>query len=68
MMKDFPLNDLLSATELDKIRQALVAIFTHLRKNRTLHKRLKVDAVLGGLGCALITIYRTCMFCPLSRF
>lgn len=32
LMKDFPLNDLLSATELDKIRQALVAIFTHLRK------------------------------------
>ena len=34
-MKDFPLNDLLSATELDRIRAALVAIFQHLRKIRS---------------------------------
>ena len=31
-MKDFPLNDLLSATELDRIKNALQLIFTHLRK------------------------------------
>lgn len=31
-MKDFPLNDLLSATELDKIRAAVQLIFNHLRK------------------------------------
>lgn len=35
LMKDFPLNDLLSATELDKIRTALGAIFFHLRKIRS---------------------------------
>lgn len=32
LMKDFPLEQLLSATELDKIRDALVSIFTHMRK------------------------------------
>lgn len=31
-MKDFPLEQLLSATELDRIRDALVVIFTHLKK------------------------------------
>ena len=34
LMKDFPLNDLLSATELDKIRIALQGIFSHLKKIR----------------------------------
>ena len=32
LMKDFPLEQLLSATELDRIRDALVVIFTHLKK------------------------------------
>ena len=32
LMKDFPLEQLLSATELDRIRDALVIIFTHLKK------------------------------------
>ena len=30
LMKDFPLNDLLSATKLNRIRVALQAIFLHL--------------------------------------
>jgi dynein heavy chain 1 len=34
LMKDFPLNDLLAASELDKIRVALQSIFLHLRKIR----------------------------------
>ncbi|CAK8687664.1 unnamed protein product [Clavelina lepadiformis] len=34
LMKDFPLNELLSATEIGKIRQALIVIFSHLRKIR----------------------------------
>ena len=34
LMKDFPINDLLSATELDRIRTSVQAIFTHLRKIR----------------------------------
>jgi dynein heavy chain 1 len=35
LMKDFPLEQLLSATELDKIRDALVVIFTHFKKIKT---------------------------------
>ena len=34
LMKDFPINDLLSATELDRIRLSVQAIFSHLRKIR----------------------------------
>lgn len=35
LMKDFPLNELLSATELDKVRIAVAGIFNHLRKIRS---------------------------------
>jgi hypothetical protein len=35
LMKDFPINDLLSATELDRIRTAVQLIFSHLRKIRS---------------------------------
>lgn len=31
-MKDFPLNELLSATDVDKIRESLGLIFGHLNK------------------------------------
>ena len=34
LMKDFPINDLLSATELDRIKVAVQGIFSHLRKIR----------------------------------
>ena len=34
LMKDFPINDLLSATELERIRLSVQGIFTHLRKIR----------------------------------
>ena len=34
LMKDFPINDLLSATELDRIRVSVQGIFSHLRKIR----------------------------------
>ena len=34
LMKDFPLNDLLTATELPKIRAAVLAIFNHLKNIR----------------------------------
>lgn len=34
LMKDFPLQELLSATELDRIKIAITAIFAHLRKIR----------------------------------
>ncbi|KAM4013249.1 cytoplasmic dynein 1 heavy chain 1 [Anomaloglossus baeobatrachus] len=64
LMKDFPLNDLLSATELDKIRQALVAIFTHLRKIRNtkypIQRALRlVEAISRDLGSQLLKVLGT---------
>lgn len=32
LMKDFPLNELLSATDLDKIQEAVVMVFNHMNK------------------------------------
>ena len=32
LMKDFPLNELLSATDLDKIQESLHLIFGHINK------------------------------------
>jgi dynein heavy chain 1 len=32
LMKDFPLNELLSATDLDKIKESLYLIFGHINK------------------------------------
>ena len=64
LMKDFPLNDLLSATELDKIRQALVAIFTHLRKIRNtkypIQRALRlVEAISRDLSSQLLKVLGT---------
>ncbi|XP_073434094.1 cytoplasmic dynein 1 heavy chain 1 isoform X2 [Dendrobates tinctorius] len=64
LMKDFPLNDLLSATELDKIRQALVAIFTHLRKIRNtkypiLRALRLVEAISRDLSSQLLKVLGT---------
>ena len=35
LMKDFPLEELLSATELSRIKSALCSIFSHMRKIRS---------------------------------
>ncbi|XP_069493861.1 cytoplasmic dynein 1 heavy chain 1 [Ambystoma mexicanum] len=64
LMKDFPLNDLLSATELDKIRLALVAIFTHLRKIRNtkypIQRALRlVEAISRDLSAQLLKVLGT---------
>ena len=60
-MKDFPLNDLLSATELDRIRQALVSIFIHLRKIRNtkypIQRALRlVEAISRDLSTQLLKV------------
>lgn len=60
-MKDFPLNDLLAATELDKIRTALQSIFTHLRKIRTtkypIQRALRlVEAISRDLSGQLLKV------------
>ncbi|XP_030854690.1 cytoplasmic dynein 1 heavy chain 1 [Strongylocentrotus purpuratus] len=64
LMKDFPLNDLLSATELDRIRQALVAIFLHLRKIRNtkypIQRALRlVEAISRDLSSQLLKVLGT---------
>ncbi|KAG7269475.1 LOW QUALITY PROTEIN: hypothetical protein CRUP_009988 [Coryphaenoides rupestris] len=64
LMKDFPLNDLLSATELDKIRQALMAIFTHLKKIRNtkypIQRALRlVEAISRDLSSQLLKVLGT---------
>ena len=64
LMKDFPLNDLLSATELDRIRSALQAIFLHLRKIRTtkypiLRAFRLVEAISRDLSNQLLKVLGT---------
>lgn len=63
-MKDFPLNDLLSASELDKIRQALMAIFTHMKKIRNtkypIQRALRlVEAISRDLSSQLLKVLGT---------
>lgn len=63
LMKDFPLNDLLSATELDRIRVSLQAIFLHLRKIRPtkypIQRALRlVEAISRDLSTQLLKVYR----------
>ena len=61
LMKDFPLDDLLAATELDKIRAALSAIFTHLKKIRStkypIQRALRlVEAISRDLSSQLLKV------------
>ncbi|CAB0033630.1 unnamed protein product [Trichogramma brassicae] len=64
LMKDFPINDLLSATELDKIRYAIQQIFIHLRKIRNtkypIQRALRlVEAISRDLGMQLLKVLGT---------
>ena len=64
LMKDFPLNDLLSASELDRIRVALQGIFTHLRKIRStkypIQRALRlVEAISRDLSAQLLKVLGT---------
>ena len=75
LMKDFPLNDLLSATELDRIRVALQAIFTHLRKIRStkypIQRALRlVEAISRDLSQQLLKVLgtRRLMHIPSDEF
>ena len=75
LMKDFPLNDLLSATELDRIRVALQAIFTHLRKIRStkypIQRAIKlVEAISRDLSTQLLKVMSTrrLMHIPFDEF
>ncbi|XP_071963522.1 cytoplasmic dynein 1 heavy chain 1-like [Antedon mediterranea] len=64
LMKDFPLNDLLAASELDRIRLALVSIFQHLRKIRNtkypIQRALRlVEAISRDLTTQLLKVLGT---------
>lgn len=61
LMKDFPLNDLLAASELDKIRVALQAIFLHLRKIRLIKYPIQralrlVEAISRDMSSQLLKV------------
>ncbi|CAN7949377.1 unnamed protein product, partial [Ixodes pacificus] len=75
LMKDFPLNDLLAATELDRIRLALHGIFSHLRKIRStkypIQRALRlVEAISRDLMGQLLKVLgtRRLMHAPYDRF
>lgn len=75
LMKDFPLNDLLSATELDKIRTALQIIFQHMRKIRNtkypIQRALKLmEAISRDLMSQMLKVLgtRRMMHIPFEEF
>lgn len=75
LMKDFPINDLLSATELDRIRAAIQLIFSHLRKIRStkypMQRALKlVEAISRDVSSQLFKVLgtRRLMHIPFDEF
>ena len=73
LMKDFPLDDLLAATELDKIRAALSAIFSHLKKIRStkypIQRALRlVEAISRDLSSQLLKVQYSCIDSLFSLF
>ena len=75
LMKDFPLNDLLAATELDKIRIALQSIFQHLRKIRNTKYPIKralklMEAISRDLMSQMLKVLgtRRMMHIPFDEF
>mgnify|MGYP002718727164 CR=1 FL=1 len=49
-MKDFPLDELLAATDLEKIQEAIYLIFGHI------NKKLKLSSVPGGVPWHILII------------
>lgn len=75
LMKDFPINDLLSATELDRIRSAVQSIFSHLRKVRNtkypIQRALRlIEAISRDLSQQLLKVLgtRRLMHIPFDEF
>lgn len=75
LMKDFPLNDLLAATDLEKIRVALTFLFTHLRKIRNtkypMRRALKLmEAISRDLMSQMLKVLgtRRMMHIPYEEF
>lgn len=65
LMKDFPLNDLLASTDLDKIQDGLISIFNHLNKKLKLspypiRRALPlVEAISKDLSEQLLKVLKT---------
>ncbi|XP_057661058.1 dynein heavy chain, cytoplasmic isoform X2 [Diorhabda carinulata] len=75
LMKDFPINDLLAATELERIRAAVQLIFAHLRKVRSTKYPIQrclrlVEAISRDLGAQLLKVLgtRRLMHIPSDEF
>lgn len=75
LMKDFPINDLLAATELERIRIAVQQIFTHLRKIRSTKYPIQrclrlMEAISRDLGTQLLKVLgtRRLMHIPFDEF
>ncbi|XP_066262863.1 dynein heavy chain, cytoplasmic isoform X3 [Euwallacea similis] len=75
LMKDFPINDLLSATELERIRAAVQLIFSHLKKVRSTKYPIQrclrlVEAISRDLGAQLLKVLgtRRLMHIPFDEF
>ena len=75
LMKDFPINDMLSATELDRIRSAVQSIFLHLRKVRNtkypIQRALRlIEAISRDLSHQLLKVLgtRRLMHIPFDEF
>ena len=75
LMKDFPINDLLAATELERIRTSVQTIFTHLRKIRNtkypIQRALRlVEAISRDLVNQMLKVLNTrrLMFISFEEF
>lgn len=75
LMKDFPINDLLSATELERIRAAVQQIFLHMRKIRNTKYPIQrvlrlVEAISRDLSQQLLKVLgtRRLMHIPFDEF
>ncbi|KAK5647577.1 hypothetical protein RI129_002469 [Pyrocoelia pectoralis] len=75
LMKDFPINHLLSATELERIRAAVQLIFAHLRKIRSTKYPIQrclrlVEAISRDLCAQLLKVLgtRRLMHIPFDEF
>lgn len=75
LMKDFPINDLLAATELEKIRSSVQSIFGHLRKVRStkypIQRALRlIEAISRDLSQQLLKVLgtRRLMHIPFDEF
>ena len=75
LMKDFPTNDLLSATKLNRIRMAVQGIFNHLRKIRNtkypIQRALRlVEAIFRDVSSQLLKVLgtRRLMYIPYEEF